>query len=232
MTLWRPLLHNSSLYRNDTISIVMKMTATPQYVPRRATLEDMPQLVVLWQLEQLPADALEKRFTEFQVVSDETGQVLAAMGIQIAGAQALLHSEAIAKPELGDSLRDLLWNRFQVIIQNQALERLWTQISVPFWREKGFERASAERMGSLPAQFSGNEREWLTKTLRAADANATVERELAQLKAMQQEESVRMQQRVQWAKRLAFGITVVVFLLVVVWALAMLKFGPRVFGGR
>jgi N-acetylglutamate synthase-like GNAT family acetyltransferase len=208
------------------------MTATPQYVARRATVEDLPQLVALWRLEQLPADVLEKRFTEFQVVSDETGQVLATVGFQIVGTQALLHSEAIAKPELGDSLRERLWNRFQAIIQNHALERLWTQINVPFWREKGFERASAERITSLPAQFSANDREWLMKTLRAADANAAVERELAQLKAMQHEESVRMQQRVQWAKRLAFGITIVVFLLVVIWAVAMLKFGPKVFGGR
>jgi len=207
------------------------MTATPHYVARRATVEDLPQLAALWRLEQLPADALEKRFTEFQVVSDDAGQVLAAIGLQIAGVQGLLHSEAIAKPELGDSLRERLWKRFQVIIQNHALERLWTQINVPFWREQGFERASAEQVASLPAQFSGNSYEWFAKTLRAADASAAVERELAQLKAMQQEESVRMQQRVQWAKRLAFGITIVVFLLVVAWAVAMLKFGPKVFGG-
>lgn len=207
------------------------MTATPQYVARRATVEDLPQLVALWRLEQLPADALEKRLTEFQVASDETGQVLAAVGMQIAGSQALLHSEAIAKPELGDSLRELLWNRFQVIIQNHALERLWTQINVPFWREKGFERPSPEQIASRPVKFSGNDRDWLMKTLRAADANAAVERELAQLKALQHEESARMQQRVQWAKRLAFGMTIVVFLLVVIWAVAMLKFGPKVLGG-
>jgi N-acetylglutamate synthase-like GNAT family acetyltransferase len=208
------------------------MTTIPQYVTRRATVEDLPQLIELWRLEQLPAGALEKRFTEFQVVSDETGQVLAAMGIQIQGAQGLLHSEAIAKAELGDNLRERLWNRLQVIIQNHALERLWTQINVPFWREQGFERVSSEQVASLPAAFSGSDREWLAKTLRAADANAAVERELAQLKALQQEESVRMQQRVQWAKRVAFGLTIVVFLLVVVWAVAMLKFGPRIFGGR
>jgi hypothetical protein len=152
--------------------------------------------------------------------------------LQIAGVQGLLHSEAIATPELGQALRELLWNRFQVIIQNHALERLWTQISVPFWREKGFERVSAEQIASLPAQFPGNDRDWFVKTLRAANASAAMERELAQLKAMQHEESVRMQQRVLWAKRLALGITVVVFLLVIVWAITMVKFGPQMFRGR
>lgn len=210
----------------------MMITAVPPHVTRRATVEDLPQLVALWRLEQLPAELLEKRFTEFQVVSDEAGQVLAAIGLQIAGVQGWLHSEAIATPELGDGLRELLWNRFQVIIQNHALERLWTQISVPFWREKGFERASAEQIASRPDQFPANDREWFVKTLRAANASAAVERELAQLKAMQQEESVRMQQRVQWAKRFALGITVVVFLLVIAWAITMLKFGPQMFRGR
>jgi hypothetical protein len=188
----------------------------------------LPQLIALWRLEQLPADALEKRFTEFQVISDEAGQVLGAIGIQISGTQGLLHSECIAQAEMGDRLRELLWTRLQVIIQNHALERLWTQINVPFWRDKGFERAAAEQLGSLPAQFNNTEREWNVKTLRAADANAALEREFAQLKTLQQEESMRMQQRVHWMKRVALGVTVVVFLLVIVWAVTMLKVGPQI----
>jgi hypothetical protein len=37
----------------------MIMTAAPQYRARRATVEDLPQLISLWQLEQLPAASLE-----------------------------------------------------------------------------------------------------------------------------------------------------------------------------
>jgi len=207
------------------------MTAA-QYVTRRATVEDLPQLVALWRLEQLPAEALEKRFTEFQVVTDEAGQVLAATGMQIAGTQGLLHGESIAQAELGDTLRELLWNRLQIIIQNHALERLWTQMNAPFWRDKGFEGASAEQMAVVPASFHNEGGQWYVKTLRAANANAALEREFAQLKILQQEESERMRQRVQWAKRLALGITVVVFILVVIWAVTMLKFGPKMFHGR
>src|SRR6266576_1716674 len=99
------------------------MTQT-RYVTRRATVEDLPQLIALWRLERLPSEMLEKCFTEFQVVCDEAGEVLAAIGIRIAGVHGLLHGESIARPEEADALRALLWNRMQVIIRNHALERL------------------------------------------------------------------------------------------------------------
>ena len=205
------------------------MTAATQYVARRATMEDLPQLLVLWRLEQLPAEALEKRFTEFQVVTDEAEQLLAAVGMQIVGTQGLLHSESIAQPELSDTFRELIWNRLQVLIANHALERLWTQMNGPFWRDKGFESASAEQAATVPAAFHSEGGAWFVKTLRAANANAALEREFAQLKALQQEEAERMRQRVQWAKRIALGISVAVFLLVVLWAMTMVKFGPKMF---
>jgi N-acetylglutamate synthase-like GNAT family acetyltransferase len=205
------------------------MTAAPHYVARRATVEDLPQLVPLWQLEQLSVDALEKRFTEFQVVSDDAGQVLAAVGIQISGADGLLHSESIAKPEIGDSLRTLLWSRLQIMIQNHALERLWTTINVHFWRDQDFKLATNEQLAAIPPQFKGNEREWHVKTLRAADAKASIEREFARLKTIQQEETARLQDRVRLMKRVALGITVVVFLIVIVWAITLLRVGPKVF---
>ncbi len=206
------------------------MTMTePRHIARRATVEDLPQLLALWRLEQLPDGALEKRLTEFQVVSDEAGVVLAALGLQIAGAQGWLHSEAIARPELSDQLRGLLWTRLQVIIQNHALERLWTQLNSVFWREHGFARATEEELKLRPAKFPLNEMEWHVATLRAANAAAVLEREFADLKAMQVQENERTQERIRWAKRLALGITIGVFVLIVAWAVVMLKFGPRLF---
>jgi len=205
----------------------MPMTIAPKFVTRRATVDDLPQLLALWELEHLPVASLEKRFTEFQVVSDETGQVLAAIGIQISSPHGLLHSESIAQPEIGDTLRGLLWKRLQVMIQNHALEKLWTDINVPFWRELDFAAASPEQLLELPAAFHAEGRSWRVKTLRAADAAAAMEREFARLKTIQQEESARMQTRVQWMKRVALGVTVVVFLLVVAWAVTLLKVGPK-----
>ena len=206
------------------------MTMTePRYLARRATMEDLPQLLALWRLEQLPAEVLEKRFTEFQVVSDGTGQVLAALGLQLAGAQGRLHSEAIARPEHSDLFRDLLWHRLQIIIQNHALERLWTQLNSAFWRERGFERATKELLKQRPAAFPLNDQEWLALTLRAANATATLEREFAEIKALQAQEKQKTQARIRWMKKAALGVTVFVFLIVVVWAFVMVKYGKRLF---
>lgn len=209
--------------------MVMIMTAAPQYVTRRATFDDLPQLLDLWRLEQLPAAALEKRFNEFQVVSDADGRVLAAIGIQIAGGQGLLHGESIARPELADQLRELLWNRMQVIIRNHALERLWTRNNSTWWREQGFARAEQAVAASLPAAFNDGSPDWNVKTLRAADANAALEREFAQLKTLQQEESARLLERTAWLKRFALGVVAVVFLLVIAWAIALMRYGPQLF---
>ena len=205
----------------------MPMTAGSKFVARRATVEDLPQLNSLWMLEQLPAEVLEKRFTEFQVASDDAGQVLAAIGMQISGAQGLLHSESIAKPEIGDQLRTLLWNRLQTIIQNHALERLWTTIDVRFWRELGFGSATPEQIAAVPGAFKNETGDWRVKALRAADANAAIEQEFARLKLLQQEESARIKERARWLKRVALGMVVVVFLLVMAWAITLMKLGPK-----
>jgi len=210
--------------------MVMIMTAASKYLTRRATVEDLPQLIPLWQLEQLPAGTLEKRFNEFQVVSDADGRVLAAIGIQIAGTQGWLHSEAIAQQELADRFRELLWNRMQVIIRNHALERLWTQNQALWWRDQGFQGAEESILGSRPEAFQAmGDEDWNVKTLRVADANALFDREFAQLKAMQHEETARLQERTQWVKRIAMGVVVVMFLLVIAWAVTLLKFGPQLF---
>jgi N-acetylglutamate synthase-like GNAT family acetyltransferase len=218
----------SSLYPRGPISIFMPMTE-PRLVARRATVEDLPQLLDLWRLERLPAEALEKRLTEFQVVADDAGVVYAALGLQLAGAQGWLHSEAIARPEMSDQLRALLWQRLQVIIQNHALERLWTQMPGPFWREQGFVPATDELMKQRPAKFPLDDQPWFVATLRAATAAAALEQEFAELKNLQALEKARTQERVRWMKRLALGVTIGVFLLVVVWAVIMLKLGPRLF---
>ena len=92
--------------------------------------------------------------------------------------------------------------------------------------------AAAEKQTLLPPAFQNEAGAWNVMTLRAATAKATLEQEFAQLKTMQQEESARMRGRVRWMKRIALGITVVVLLLVVAWAVVMLKYGPKMLGGH
>src|SRR5882672_10610813 len=133
---------------------------TPNLQVRRATVEDLPKLVPLWQQENLPWQELEKRFREFQVVEAPGGELLAALGVEIAGVESKLHSEVFAHPEQSDSLRELLWERFQVLAKNFGLVRAWTQLSTPFWTHSGFQSASAEVLPKLPPAFGGGASAW------------------------------------------------------------------------
>ena len=206
----------------------MIMTAAPQYRARRATVEDLPQLISLWQLEQLPAASLEKRFKEFQVVSDAAGQVVGTIGLQVNGGQGVLHGESVAKPEMADQVRELLWVRVQAMIHNHALERLWTPNSTPFWRTKGFAPASAAEMETLPAEFRENGNHWHVLTLRTPDANAAIEREFALIQALQQEEKAKMQATVAWMKRAAFA-ALFLLMLIAAGAIFVVRFAPQLF---
>src|SRR2546426_5938551 len=101
---------------------------TPNVQVRRATVEDLAKLVPLWKAEDLPCDELEKRFKEFQVLESAGGALLGAVGLQIAGSEAHLHSEVFARPDEADSLREKLWERAHVLANNHGLVRVWTQL--------------------------------------------------------------------------------------------------------
>src|SRR5882672_9665544 len=128
---------------------------TPNLQVRRATIEDLPKLAALWQQEGLPAQDMEKRFKEFQLVEGHGGELVAAVGLQVAGLEVRLHSEVFAHAEQADALRDLLWERAQVVAQNHGLVRLWTQFGTPFWNHNGFRHAAADLLAKLPPAFGG-----------------------------------------------------------------------------
>ena len=141
--------------------------------------------------------------------------------------RAINEADPIGLPEIGDRLRTLLWNRMQTIIQNHALERLWTTLNFPFWRELGFERAAAEEIQAMPAGFKKELGDWRVKILRAAIANAAIEQEFARIKLLQQEEAARMKDRTRWLKRVAYGLATVAFILLMIWVITFIKVGPR-----
>src|SRR6266581_1954630 len=90
------------------------MTTTNLQV-RRATVEDLPRLGPLWQQEHLSVSDLEKRFKEFQVVEAVGGEMLGAIGLQVAGPDGRLHSEVFAHADQSNALREKLWERAQVL---------------------------------------------------------------------------------------------------------------------
>lgn len=136
---------------------------------RRATTDDLPSLKLLWQSMLLPANELEKRLTEFQVVETVEGKLLGAIGIQIVGRHACLHSESYHDYALADAARDLLWQRVQTLASNHGVFRVWTQENSPYWSRLGFRSVGPQKRSALPAEWQSGRGEWFTLQLKDED---------------------------------------------------------------
>jgi len=196
-------------------------TSNPQV--RRATIEDLPKLVPLWQQELLATPQLEKRFKEFQVVESK-GEIIGAVGLEVAGSEGRLHSEVFAHPEQSDALRALLWERAQVVAQNHGLVRLWTQFATPFWNHSGFRYAGAEQLARLPASFGTNPQPWQYLQLRdEAAAPVSIDKEFALFKQMEKERTEKIFRQAKLLKLVAAVVVMAVFGLLVVWVITWFR---------
>jgi N-acetylglutamate synthase-like GNAT family acetyltransferase len=141
---------------------------------RRATTDDLPHLKSVWISMNLPADELEKRLTEFQVVEDAAGKVLGAIGFTTSGTHALLHNEGFNDFSVADAARQLFWDRVQILASNHTVFRLWTQERSPFWKNFGFRPPDADTLARLPAEWRNEyDGAWLTLQLKDEEAIAT-----------------------------------------------------------
>jgi hypothetical protein len=141
--------------------------SSPSYRVRRATLDDLKQLTVMWASMNYAVTELAPRVTEFQVAESAQGALLGAIGLQVTEGQGCVHSEVFADFALADALRPLFWERLQALALNQSLFRLWTREPAPFWSHCGLVRADAEALGQLPAAWrAGSATGWLTVKLR------------------------------------------------------------------
>jgi N-acetylglutamate synthase-like GNAT family acetyltransferase len=198
------------------------MTMPNQQV-RRATVEDVSKLVHLWQQENLPSQNLEKRFKEFQVVEGANGELLGAIGFQIIGQEALLHSEAFLLPEHAEFVREKVWERAQIMAKNHGLVRVWTQFNAPFWRGNGFQQPREEALQKLPTAFGAAESPWLMIQLLEDTAPAvSLDKEFAMFKEAEREQTERMFRQAKVLKFIAVGIALLVAVMVIVWAVYFL----------
>ena len=133
---------------------------------RRATTDDRESLKALWQSMLLPAEELEKRLTEFQVLVAADDSVLGAMGIQIVRQHAWLHSEGYLDFAHADQARQLFWERVQTLASNHGVFQLWTQESSPFWSQLGFRPASAGKLSELPPEWQPASGDWFVLQLK------------------------------------------------------------------
>ena len=146
------------------------MNPQPGLRVRRATVDDLVGLRTIWLSMRLPADELEKRLKEFQVVEAADGNVLGAVGIQFVRQHALLYGEGFSDFSVADAARQLFWRRFEALAANHGIFRIWTQETSPFWKHWGFQPANPEILSRLPDEWQPSEGKWLTFELKNEEA--------------------------------------------------------------
>jgi N-acetylglutamate synthase-like GNAT family acetyltransferase len=177
---------------------------------RRATVDDCAALKTIWAAMRLPAEELEKRLTEFQVVENAEGEVVGALGFQILRQHALLHNESYGDFAVADAARELFWERLQKLAANHGVFRVWTQERSPFWKSFGFRPPNAEVLGRLPAEwkneFTGG---WLTLQLKNEEViTAALEQQFAGFMAAEKLETERLSEK---ARTLRTVVTILGF---------------------
>jgi len=212
------------LYRRfgECYSILPMTTPDPQV--RRATIEDLPQLVLLWRREGFVVSDLEKRFKEFQIIDASEGGLAAAVGLQVIGLEGRLHCEAFARNEQADACRQLIWERAQVVAKNHGLVRLWIQFATPFWNHSGFRYATAEVLAKLPPAFAGDPAPWQILQLKEEVAvPASVDKEFEMFRVMERERTESLMQKAKLLKVVAIVVVLVVLVLFAVGMFAWMK---------
>jgi hypothetical protein len=195
---------------------------------RRATLDDVGPLMGLWQSMQFPADDLARRITEFQVAESPDGQIVGAVGLQIAEKQGLIHSEGFTDFSLADSLRPMLWERVNAVATNHGLLRLWTREQAPFWTHCGLIKAEPESLEKLPAIWRGESVGWLTLKLKEAlEEIISADKEFALFMQSEKERTKRAFQQAKVLKAIAALIALALLGLVVAGAFLVLKHNPN-----
>ena len=174
---------------------------------RRATVDDIATLRQTWEAMRFSPDDLEKRLTEFQVVENAAGEVVGAMGIQLSGQHALLHSEGYSDFGVADAARQLFWERIQTLASNHGVFRIWTQEQSPFWKHLGFQPPTAEISSRLPDGWKNEsdgglgaperrEGDWLTYRLKDEEAiAAALEKEFAPFMAGEKSETEKISEK-------------------------------------
>jgi N-acetylglutamate synthase-like GNAT family acetyltransferase len=177
---------------------------------RRATVDDFAALKKIWASMRLPADELEKRLTEFQVVENFDGEVIGAIGVQFSSHQAMLHSEGYSDFGVADAARQLFWRRIQTLAAHNGVFRVWTQERSPFWKSFGFQPPPPAALERLPDEWKNEfDGGWLTLQLKDEDAiDAALDKELAPFLAVGKNEAKKISER---AKAINSFITIAGF---------------------
>jgi N-acetylglutamate synthase-like GNAT family acetyltransferase len=200
-----------------------------EYRARRAHVDDLPGLEALWQRVGLPWDQLERFLTEFIVVMDSEGAILAAVGLQTAGEEGLVHSEAVIPRDDEAELRSALWQRLQIVARNQGVGRLWTLEDDAFWRSI-FIPASTADIAASPLASADLQAAWSTLQLvDRARAQKLIDERMALWEASRQSDSTGLHDTITQIRRFAFALAGGVIFMMVLMILYVLIRKPGAF---
>jgi N-acetylglutamate synthase-like GNAT family acetyltransferase len=200
------------------------------FLARRATLDDLPVLRELWQREQLDADGLERRVTEFQVAYDAEGTIVGAIGMRRDGEQGMVHSEAFADFGVADQLRTLIWERLKTIAKNYAMARVWMQDPGMFWKELGFDEVEGKTLEQLPAVFGESDGNWFSIMLRNdpfADGSAAAKQQELLFRQALKDETDRTLRQAKNVKVVALGLSIILFIVICIAGFALFKYQQK-----
>lgn len=193
-----------------------------QSVVRRANVDDLGGLRILWERAHLQVLDLEKRLTEFQLIVTMDGDLIGAVALHIDHKQGWIHSEAFFRNDDAVEGRPLLWGRLQTLVRNHGLIRLWTRETSPFWQELGFVKPTDEMVAAMPPGFQVERGNWLTLGLRdESEARISVEKEF---ELFQQAQRANTEELLARAKQLKVLVVSVLLLLSAAAVLAALLF--------
>jgi N-acetylglutamate synthase-like GNAT family acetyltransferase len=198
------------------------------YRVRRATVDDLTNLLALWATMNFSAVELERRLTEFQIVESADGSLLGALALEINNRHGRLHSEAFHNFALADTLRDLLWERLQSIAASHGLVRLWTSESAPFWKYNGFQSPIADILKKLPVSWTAQPADWLTLPLRDEEALQTsLTTDFTQLNAEEKQRTEKVLRRARAARNIGIGLTIIVAIGGIFFSIYLILHNPN-----
>lgn len=195
---------------------------------RRATVDDLAKLRMLWKQAELPVAALERCLTEFQVAEGVDGTLLACLGLRLEAQHGKIHSAAYRSLETRLELEQRLWERMRSVARNHGLWKLWTQDGSPFWRAQGFQEADENVLKKLPPRFGEPAGAWLFLPLRDEIAPAiSVEQEFELFKQAQRDGSDRAFRQARVLRFFAIVIGTMVLLCALGMAWYFLRHLPK-----
>lgn len=200
-----------------------------EFKVRRATIEDLPALDELWRTMNFDTQGLDKRITEFQIAADSTGKIVGAIGYQMRGKHALIHSEGFTDFGLADTLRPLLWDRLKMLAANHGTIRVWTKEEAPYWSHGTMAKPDADALEKLPVDWKNLRGEWLTVKLREdVEEVLSLDKEFAMFAEAERERSRSAMNQAKILKTVATVIAIILGLVVVAGLVIMMiqKYRP------